>query len=88
MKEYLTIGTIVLLKNAKKRIMIIGLKPKTNDNGVVYDFCGVPYPEGLLQSDQIGLFNYDQIEKIIVNGYSDDEEKKFKERINEIENKK
>ena len=82
-EKYLPIGTIVLLKNAKKRIMISGFYVIGN-NGVQYDYCGCLYPEGFLSSDKCLLFNHDQIDKIFYFGFSDDEDKVFKEKISDL----
>ena len=81
-EKYLPLGTVVLLKEAKKRVMIIGFccldeKDKTK----VFDYSGCIYPEGMIASDKNLLFNHNQIEKIFHLGYSDEEEKLFKEKL-------
>lgn len=82
-EKYLPIGSVVLLKNAKKRLMITGfyIKAKTDNNNEIYDYSGCLYPEGVLSSDENCVFNHDQIDKIYFLGYSDEEEKKFKEEL-------
>ena len=83
-KKYLPLGSIVLLKNGSKRLMITGFCVFANDDkNKMFDYCGCLYPEGVISTDQVALFNHDQIEKIYVLGYSDDEEKKFKEQLEE-----
>ena len=44
----LPIGTVVLLKNSKKRIMIIGLLQKQIKDGeeIIWDYSACFYPEG------------------------------------------
>lgn len=84
MEKYLPIGTLVLLKNANKRIMIIGFYVTSNNDNKVYDYVGCLYPEGLLSSDQSLVFNHDQIDKILHLGIIDDEEKEFKKKLNEL----
>lgn len=81
-KEYLPIGSVVLLKNAKKRVMVTGFYVKENEKSEkVYDYVGVMYPEGVIQSDKNLVFNNDQIEKIYFSGFSDIEEQEFKQRL-------
>ena len=81
-KEYLPIGSVVLLKNAKKRIMITGFYVKEgNESDKTYDYVGVMYPEGVIQSDKNLVFNVDQIEKVYFSGFSDIEEQKFKDKL-------
>lgn len=82
-EKYLPIGTVVLLKEGKKRVMITGFCtiPK-EDSSKIFDYNGCLYPEGILSSEQSLLFNHDQIVKIFHLGLSDDEEKEFKKKLN------
>lgn len=86
-EKYLPIGTVVMLKEAKKRIMVIGYLPVSNKDGekVIYDYAACLYPEGIISSDKTLLFNHDQIDKIYFIGNNDEETKKFLESIKEIE---
>ena len=91
--KYLPIGTVVLLKDAKKRLMINGFCLTTTENGqkTMYDYCGVLYPEGVISAKQTFLFNHSQITKIFHLGLvNDDEERKFKadlkKRLMNVEN--
>ena len=84
-KEYLPIGSVVLLKDAKKRIMITGFYVKEDPNQKkAYDYVGVLYPEGVVRSDKNLVFNHEQIDKVFFVGYSDAEEKEFKEKLYEL----
>ncbi len=82
----LPIGTVVLLKNSKNRIMIIGVLQKQIKEGkeVLWDYSACLYPEGYLGSDKLFLFNTDQIEKIFSIGYQDEEQFAFKVKIDEV----
>lgn len=66
-EKYLPIGTIVMLKNATKPIMIIGYLYMGNDN-VLYDYSAVIIPEGKLSSEQTLVFNHEQINEVVVMG--------------------
>ena len=83
--KVLPIGTVVLLKNGTKRVMINGFctmdasKPEK-----VYDYSGVLFPEGSLSSDQTLLFDHEQIVRVDHLGLDDDEEKAFKVKLKEI----
>ena len=83
-EKYLPIGTVVILKGATKRLMISGFCALDNSNkDKIWDYSGCMYPEGFLNSNQICLFDHDQIEKIYHIGLSNDsEEKEFKESLN------
>ncbi len=81
-KEFLPIGSVVILKNATKKVMVIGycsMTPEQKDK--LFDYTGCLYPEGLLSSDQICLFDHEQIDKTFFTGYEDDEEKDFNKKL-------
>ena len=83
--KYLPIGTVVLLKGGKKRAMITGFCSIAQENQEkIYDYSGCVYPEGYLSSNQVCLFDHDQIEKIFFVGYEDEEEKDFKDKLNKV----
>ena len=90
MKEkFLPLGSVVLLKNATKRLMITGFYVKADENGEkTYAYVGCLYPEGVISSKENCVFNHEQIDKIFFIGYSDDEEKRFKEKLNKAVNNK
>lgn len=87
-EKYLPIGTVVMLKGGTKRAMITGFcSIADEDKEKVYDYSGCLYPEGFISSNQTLLFDHAQIDKIYFLGLVDDEEKNFKERLNEMMNK-
>ena len=91
-EKYLPIGSVVLLKDAKKRVMITGFAAKGKETGdKIFDYMGCLYPEGIINSEQNLLFNHDQIDKIFYIGYIDEEwkriESKLKEMVNNLEKK-
>ena len=88
LEKYLPIGTVLMLKGGKKRAMITGFcSIAGEDKTKVFDYSGCLYPEGFISSNQTLLFNHDQIDKIYHFGLSDEEEKNFKQKLNEIINK-
>ena len=81
-QKFLPIGTVVLLKGAKKRLMITGFC--AYDEGKkdkVYDYTGCLYPEGIISSREMALFDHSQIDKIYYLGLQDQEEKAFKQKL-------
>lgn len=83
LKKFLPIGTVVLLKGGSKRLMVTGFCSIPNeDKTKMFDYTGCLYPEGVINSKEIALFNHDQIEKVYFLGYKDEEEKQFKEKLN------
>ena len=81
----LPIGSVVLLKESEKRLMIIGFcQAKPEDTSVVYDYCGCLFPEGYMNAEHLYLFNEDQIETIYSIGYMDEEQFAVRDKISEI----
>ncbi|MDR1565471.1 MAG: DUF4176 domain-containing protein [Oscillospiraceae bacterium] len=82
----LPIGSVVLLKNSTKRVMIIGFCQKNANKSEVqlWDYAGIVFPEGYLAADKVFLFNHEQVEKIYALGYQDEEQFVFKEKIDNI----
>ena len=84
----LPIGTVVLLKESTKRVMIIGVLQKSieEEDGkqVLYDYSAVFYPEGYVGPDKTFLFNNSQIDKVFAIGYQDEEQFAFKEKIDQV----
>ena len=79
MDKYLPIGSVVLLKNGRKKIMIYGRKQMHVETGEEWDYLACLYPEGNINEEFMYLFNYDQIDKVYYLGYEDEEEKRFVE---------
>lgn len=83
MKNFLPIGSVVLLKDASKRLMICGRIQMRTDEGErkLYDYCGCLYPEGMLDPERTFLFNNEDIDKLFYMGMQDEEEFKFRAYI-------
>ena len=77
-KKYLPLGSVVLMKEAKKRVMITGYCVKSPDSGEkVWDYIGCLWPEGMITPEKNLLFDHENIHRIFAIGYSDDEQKSF-----------
>ncbi|WP_078061379.1 DUF4176 domain-containing protein [Clostridium saudiense] len=79
MDKYLPIGSVVLLKNGRKKIIIYGRKQMHVETGEEWDYLACLYPEGNINEEFMYLFNHDQIDKVYYLGYEDEEEKRFVE---------
>ncbi len=85
-KELLPIGTIVMLKGGKKKVMIFGVKHSKpeEETTVEYDYVAVLYPEGNVGAEYQYLFNHDNIDKVYFRGYEDEEREAFLEKLEEF----
>ena len=81
-KKLFPIGTVVLLKNAEKELMIIGILPISDNKK--YDYLGVMYPEGYINDKYIFLFNHEDIAKVKYLGYMDSSYQVFRSGLNSI----
>lgn len=80
-KELLPIGSVVLLKGGKKRVMIYGIKQTDNATGIEYDYISVLYPEGNMGEAGQYLFNHEDIEMVYFKGYEEEERTEFLENL-------
>lgn len=81
-EKFLPIGTVVLLKDATKRIMITGYCSATSSEpNKTYDYVGCLFPEANLAGKEVALFNHEQIATISHLGLDDDEFKALNEEI-------
>lgn len=81
--EYLPIGSIVILKNGGKKLMIFGImqSDQSEQNSQEYDYIAVPYPEGNMGQDYQYLFNAEDIDQIVSRGFEDDERNQFLSKL-------
>lgn len=87
-EKFLPIGTVVMLKGGSKRTMITGFCVTAEENkDKMFDYSGCIYPEGVISSKQVLLFDHNQIENVYHIGLIDDEEKQFKQKLSELINK-
>ena len=97
-EKFLPIGTVVLLENGKKEIMITSYcvmsKGEVYDkNGLVeniqdkvFDYGACLYPEGIIDSNQTFAFDHEQVREILFMGYETDEQKELSEVLLEEDN--
>ena len=81
--SFLPVGSVVLLKDAKRPVVIIGFSVIEKGERKVWDYLGCAYPVGVVGTDKNLLFQRNQIEKIISKGYEDEECKKFLKMMQE-----
>ena len=79
---FLPIGSIVLLTNTLKKVMITGYLVVSNNNSkIIYDYAGCMYPEGVISSEQVIVFNRNQIKEVIHMGLESLEEKNLVDKL-------
>lgn len=79
--DLLPIGSVIALKDAQKKLMIIGLSMQREGDDKVYDYVGVPFPEGYISSDLMLLFMHDDIESVDYLGFINAEVQVFRSKL-------
>ncbi|MFZ7802556.1 DUF4176 domain-containing protein [Bacillus thuringiensis] len=76
------IGSIVILKEGTKKLMIFGRKQQVETDEIrKFDYMGCPYPEGYINPDFTYLVNHDDIQEVVSTGYEDQEERTFQKNV-------
>lgn len=73
-KNMLPIGSVVLLKEGEKRLMITGRVLTKAGDDTIYDYAGCYYPEGIGGANSTFFFNRDAIARLYFVGFQDSEE--------------
>ena len=74
MKDLLPIGSVVTLKEGKKKLMIIGRIQENEKTKKLYDYAGCNWPEGYMDKDHCYVFNHEDIDCLYYIGLQDIEE--------------
>lgn len=84
-EKYLPIGTVVLLKGGTRKVMINGYCVEAEEfKGRVFDYRGCPFPEGILETDGVALFDMEQIDEVCHMGFKNDESIDFIDKLEAI----
>lgn len=79
--DMLPLGTVVLLKGGKKRVMVCGRVLTRAGEDKIYDYCACYFPEGIIGSKNMVFFDTEAIEQVFFMGYKDIEEQNFSENV-------
>ena len=81
-RDFLPVGSIVLLKDREKRLMINGnMLNDAGGTGKNFDYMGVLYPEGHIGEGYQFLFNHEDIAEIYFRGFEDSERADFIDKL-------
>lgn len=78
-EKLLPIGSVVLLKDSNKRVMIVGRLQRQQTTGKIWDYSACFYPEGIINPTELFLFNHEQISTLFFVGFQDKEGVEFQE---------
>lgn len=86
--KWLPIGSVVLLEDGNRLLMIYGRAQRQVDadskNDVMWDYVGCMFPEGNIDPDHSYLFNKEQIDSVYFIGYQPAEEYELSKQLDEL----
>ena len=83
--DLLPIGSVILLKDGEKRLMIYGIKQFNEGKNELYDYVGCLYPEGNISPEYNYVFNHVDIETVYFVGLVDAEFELLRKGLKENE---
>lgn len=83
-KNYLPIGSVVLLKNGNKRMIICGRIQAKAGSDTIYDYSACYYPEGIVNPANMFFFNQDAVDRVFFIGFQDQEELDYRSKLESL----
>lgn len=82
--KYLPLGSVVLLKGGVQKVIVNarGMVAANFEPPKFFDYGGSLYPQGII-GDQIMYFNHEDIKTVVFTGYTDEDDKRMVDNINE-----
>jgi len=80
----LPIGSVVLPKKEKRKLVIVGVKATEEGDVKEYDYIGVLYPEGDMGKGSMYYLNHGDIKKVYHRGYENEERADFIRRLEDF----
>ncbi len=68
---FLPVGTVVMLKEGERPVMIAGVMEQDGSTGRLWDYMGYPYPEGRQDATKDHFFDRDMIASVLQFGFTD-----------------
>lgn len=81
MEQLYSLGTVVNLEKTQTEIMIVGFYPIDKKTGESYTYLGINADIGWSLGADTILFNHDKVEKVVREGYTDEQGTDFRRRL-------
>ena len=81
----LPLGSVVTLKRGDIKLIIVGRAQLFNNGGTIgyFDYSALGYPQGVIAQSEFAFFNDEDIEKVLFEGYRDEQEIEFADSYEE-----
>ena len=80
-RNLLPLGSVVLLKDGTKRLVICGRIQARAESDEIYDYSAALYPEGIVGPESMFFFNHEAIERVYFIGFQDEEELTYNKEV-------
>ena len=77
----LPIGSVISLRGIERRVMVAGVRQVEAETGKTWDYCGCFYPEGIINSRELLLFDQEYIDSLYLLGFRDGEGLLFAQKL-------
>ena len=82
--EFLPVGSVVLLEDGNKTIMICGRIQSMAGSDTIYDYSACYYPEVIIDPKAMIFFNREDIAEVCFVGYEDESELTYRDKLNHL----
>lgn len=77
-KKFLPLGSVVLLKDGKHKLMIVGYCSSADVNSKkMFDYMGCFFPEGIVSMEKLFVFNHTDIKTLYSLGFNNEDFQKY-----------
>lgn len=83
-RTFLPLGSIVILKGALKKLMIVNRANIVESK--YFDYGAILYPEGMIDTN-LAYFNHEDILKVVSEGYADEDDALMIEQLTQAKGK-
>ncbi len=81
MNTILPIGSVVMIRQSDRRIMIVGRNQRDKKTGVLFDYIACYFPEGVQESTKVLHFNSEDIFLTFSLGYTNENELRMRREL-------
>ena len=82
--DWLALGSVVTLHGGSRRVMVVGRVQRDAHTGIVYDYSGCPWPQGMVDSSHLIVFNRDDVAQVHGGGFVDEQESAWSRILDEL----
>lgn len=84
MNMILPIGSVVMIAQSDRRLMIIGRDQRDKKTNETFDYIACYFPEGIQESSRVLHFNVEDIQLVFSLGYLNEDELRLRKQLEKI----